>query len=730
MGAKSFGSRTISPPHAREAASSARLAALLFLSLAAALLLPATGAPLAPRQLATTAPPTAANFTVTVWRPGQYRRGAATTVWARNWGADRRGDSTVQLQRAVDECARRVRDPAVKMCTLQLTRGRTYNVTALRVSGMHDFLLEGNGATLFYTRDGYDRCFPEAPDEDGVCPPYFDVRNCTRCQFRGLSLDWNWLRWRIASIGRLVSRQHDPVTNVSRWNFKIEAPPTPRGGLDTSTIYAFQSLHPLDPKSLSVGVRAKFEYYLTGATGVWGGGLRKRNHVAEAVGPRPFGLAPGMLGDPNAVVMHVDRVEVSGEGGGSAGGTVPNIITTSPNVAIVLTRTINDFGPIDSRGPTPVGSLWLMKHLAYEVHGFRLRDSAHVTLSDLTIRSVPGKTVIVDYLTHHVEIHGLSVAMAAPPKLGGPRMLSSASDGIWAGQTSGDLLIRDSNFSFIGDDAINVNTPTSMHNITYANGTAEGLPDYGTLVVSRSPKWRIHFATGDTLMFLDARTIAPLGINRTVVSATYDPKAGEGTWTVVLDRPLDPAEHPLLASPPLDLGLVNARLIPSRVIVRNVRTDHHRARGVLLQVRSAVVEGCRFERVQQSALLVRACAASQEGTGASDVVLSRNEIVTADATGWNRAVAVDVMAKSWERVEARGRHVGLRVLDNRVLLAPSLAVAIESAKDVVVARTRSTADPAPADSEAGRVKARYSDNVTMTGNYLCTAKGWCRRSEV
>ncbi|KAI9034611.1 pectin lyase fold/virulence factor [Hyaloraphidium curvatum] len=671
---------------------------------------------LAPRQLPSGGQ-TYAWFDVVVQKPGTGQRGRRVhSVVARGLGADRDGDVTAQLQRGIDECARVVRDRNVLRCQLVLTRGRTYRLTSLVVpAGMRDFTLVGAQATLVFTRDNF-ACPPEGGNEDGGCRPYFDVRGCTRCQFQYFTVDWDWNRWRIASLVRLLGTAHDYTSNISTWTFRIESPSNPPGGLNTDTLFQFQSILPVDPDTLTIGVRNTPEFYLTGATAVWGGRTRLASNSAAANLPKE--VPAGVLGDPNARVVKVDNVRVAPAGGG--GGLSPNIITSSPVVTVVINRTNNnDFGSAEV-APSPVGSLWMIKHLTYEVHGFRLRSCVHCTLLGINVRSVPGKAVMIDARSESIEVTGLNVVMQQAPSIGGPRTMSGAADGIFAAMTRGNILIRDSNFAYLGDDPINVHIPTSMHNITYG-------ADRSTIVVARSPAWRVRYSAGEYIQFLDADFVRPLGIFRRIVTASYNPWAGEGTWTLRLASPVP--DLPIFnADPPISLGIANVRWSARNVIVRNVRTSNHRARGLLVQaVENVVVENCSFRRVQQAGILVRPCAATQEGIGVTNAVFANNVFDGVDVTGWNAAAMVEVMNRRWQRVPSENRNSDIRMINNRISQAPSYAIDADSAANLYIANTVSTPSPNPADEFAGRIGVTFSTNVTRTGNVFCGSS--CERSE-
>lgn len=578
-------------------------------------------------------------------------------------------------------------------------------MTALKIpKGMRDFTLFGQNAKLYYTRPNFE--VTVVPWKDPQAPSFVQTESCLRCEFRDIFIDWDWTRWRIATLSRLLARSEDKVANTVSWQFEMLSPPNPSGGLNTDTLYSFQSIHPVDWQTLGIGVRGMNEFYLVGATAKFG--RRDLNSTTNKYRLPPADEVPeGARDNPLAVILKVTDIDVKGEG-----NMGPNIITGSTKVTITFKKEQNPFGP---GYPWPLGSLWMIKHLSYEVHGIRLYNCVHCSLTNVAIISVPGKAVIIDRGSSNIHANGLSVDVN-PPTLRGPRPMSGAADGVFASQTLGSILVENSHFGYNGDDAINVFVPTALA-ITYPNKIGTKEPDYSKLVLTNTYTWKASFAVGDYVEFLNASSLATTWITRKITAASYN-SAG-GIWHLNLDSPVPNAT--LFQSPPTNLGLVNRAHITRNIIIRNVTTHNHRARGFVLQIRdNAVVERCTIDRVQMAGIMIRACAANWEGFGIRNVVLGYNTLKKADVVGWNGAIEIEAMDRSWQHMASPGLNANITVRNNQILQANGWSVTAQSVAKVAVVNNKiSVTTEPPIAGNAGNITVTASTNVTISGNLVC-----------
>jgi hypothetical protein len=233
----------------------------------------------------------------------------------------------------------------------------------------------------------------------------------------------------------------------------------------------------------------------------------------------------------------------------------------------------------------------------------------------------------------------------------------------------------------------------------------------------QSPAWRIHFKVGDRVNFINASSLASAWSHRTLTRAWYNPNADGGAWVLGLDKPLDPS-NPLFTSPPTKLGLVNTAHLTKNLIIRNVTTHNHRARGFVVQIKeNAVVEFCTVDRVQMAGIMVRACAANSEGLGVKKMMIGYNTLRSADAVGWNGAIEVESMDKNWLHMYSP-LNSDVTIRNNGIFNVVSNAVFADSVSKISVINNRISVDKSPPfdPDVAGAIKITRSTDVKRSGN--------------
>ncbi|KAI9002554.1 hypothetical protein DFJ74DRAFT_714088 [Hyaloraphidium curvatum] len=621
-------------------------------------------------------------------------------LYSWNWGADNGGDVTWNVQNMLDRC-HEIATGNLGPCEVIFTAGKTYQLTHLKFGwALHDFTIVGNGALLLFTRASIDA----GPfSEDGLALPFFDINNCYRCRFLNFQVDWDWNRWRIASLTRFVSQSISG--NKTSWTFTFISPPTPGGVVDSDTIFAYQSVHPVDPQFLTIGVRGRYEFYLVPEVQENRRrlGKRQQRNGEPLIGAPKGSMLRFHAGDfPDAKMLSVQNLTVA-DGGLSANAMI------GPTFTISFDNQKNNFG---SGSPVP-GELYMIKHLTYEVHGFRLRLCVNCILRDVFVRSVPGKAVWVGSGSKQVWIDRLRVDVPVPVGLTSPRPMSGAADGVWSTLTQGSIMVKDSTFAYQGDDAVNFHQTTVFSPITVS-------PDRRTLTITNMPLWRYQIKPGDRLEFFHKDNLQTTGVRRGVLSAQ---QVAPDTWTIVLDSGLPSTG--VFASNPIDAGLASSAFDDRNVVAKRIRTYGHRARGALLNVpRNALAEYSTFSRVQMAAVLIGPSVQIEEGTAITDTVVGGNEAAQADINA-NHATYF-VRARN-----AAGDFITVQGLLNRVNVTQSRADRCRSPHTKAVAATnlgfwsnRATQDATSLPfypDLAGRFVPEYTSTSLWNWNRICFA---------
>jgi len=292
-------------------------------------------------------------------------------------------------------------------------------------------------------------------------------------------------------------------------------------------------------------------------------------------------------------------------------------------------------------------------------------------------------------------------------------------------------MVQNSRFFYHGDDAVNVHTPTSLRGFSYApRSPVDPTPDYSKIILVRSRAWRMFFEVGDEVAFLRASDMSITGVSRRVVRAAYDGTTRDrGRWELDFDAPLDPNADPVFAQP-WRCGLYLPRYSGSNVIVRNITTGFHRARGVLIQNReTSVIERSSLERVMMSAVLVRASEWTQEGVGTRNMVIADNNMKNVDIVVKHGAIVVDATNYAGNRVWNRGwLGTGNVSIESNVMTGTaSRAVSASNIYGIRAFNNRIQADvKRSSTSVAGQIVIGSSMNVQQRNNTRCESR--CARS--
>ncbi|MEH3102704.1 MAG: right-handed parallel beta-helix repeat-containing protein [Sphingomonas phyllosphaerae] len=292
--------------------------------------------------------------------------------------------------------------------------------------------------------------------------------------------------------------------------------------------------------------------------------------------------------------------------------------------------------------------------------------SHDITLDHVTVRDSAGSGVTVDFMDRGLAIVGA--------RLGGAGGSAIAYDGIHVTAAGGDLLVENSDFTGMGDDAINIATPIIDAGLD---------PDGRTLTLSGVAS---RVAPGTRLALFDAG----LRLLGTASVATRTPRDSAGRVRATLVAPV-PAGAVRYAR---HLGLLSARY----AIVGN-RIADCLCHGVLAQAPNGLVRDNRFTGLRYNAIRLLTSAAWKEGTGAFNVVVADNRI---EDTGQdNRAGRVWAAITVFAELEAatpggpaplaaEPLNAGLLIRDNQIDAVDQGCIAISNATDVTLRNNRCT----------------------------------------
>jgi hypothetical protein len=350
---------------------------------------------------------------------------------------------------------------------------------------------------------------------------------------------------------------------------------------------------------------------------------------------------------------------------------------------------------VPCRGGIKVGAPVIVRHEIYGRNGFTLRGCSRVLFEDLTIYSLGGMGV---YAAASADITVRRMTVAKGPD--GKRWMSTTADATHFNTCRGTITLEDCHFEGMGDDA------TNIHNHFW---TISGRIGADTLRVTLK-RVRRHVLprnpprVGDTMEIGGPENPLAPGVTRTVKSVRTDPKKKD--LIITLTKPLD--------SKVRSGGIAwNASAAP-KARIRRCTVKNNRARGMLIQTRDVILEGCLFENCSGSAIHVASDVNYwHEGIGVRDMVIRNNKFIGCNYGAARRAAVVDVFSElSGGKIAPAGVHRGIEVTGNIFTKPEGSAIYIHSSDGVVI-RDNKFVEPSGA-----AVFVDHSRNVRLTGNTL------------
>ena len=360
-----------------------------------------------------------------------------------------------------------------------------------------------------------------------------------------------------------------------------------------------------------------------------------------------------------------------------------------------------------------------VRHYGYEGGGFinfHGRGNADLTFENIEIFQCPGHT-FVGYGCDR----GFRIANCRIGRRNGSNLLVSATaDGAHFGATEGDIIIENCDFSYMGDDAINI------HSTWY-----EVVRQTDARTFEITSRWfgaSARMDPGDELKLCRKDNLAEFGRARIATSHLDLEKKG-AVLTVDADLPDG-----------INIGdfVGNITRSSARFVIRNNFFHDHRARGILLQARNGLVEKNHVRNVMGSGFqLTTDCHFWKEGYGCENLILRDNLLEGCNHVGWERGpkgrhmACISLIAESPSGLCDAVVHRNVILERNTVRDTPGLAVLIASSQGVVLKDNLfvdSNTEPFEGTGEGidakadGAIMITRSRDVAVTGNKL--ANSW------
>lgn len=367
------------------------------------------------------------------------------------------------------------------------------------------------------------------------------------------------------------------------------------------------------------------------------------------------------------------------------------------NVTLVAPQTLSspDFSMF------PVGDTVAVRNYVYAARGFEFsfNNNADLTFDNITVENCPGMAFVGYGADHGFKFDSCVIQRRDTAH----DLISTGADGIHIGMSHGDTIIQNCEFSYLGDDAVNV------HGIwmTVASKTNNTTAKLATIVYDPT-----YVKAGDSFQFLSKANLTVLG-QATVASVSYNATAQQYTLTFTGTLP---------SSLPAGSYVANLGRSSNRVTVTNNYFHDHRARGILVQSQEVSITNNHVENVMGGAIQLTSDIADwNEGYGCANVVVTGNLCDGCNYGYWGGfnnlpgvcMGVINLFSQTPLGLNPTYVHHNITISNNTVNNTPNISFFIGSAQGVSL--TNNVIQNCPASASQGIYVSRASQ-VAITGN--------------
>lgn len=258
------------------------------------------------------------------------------------------------------------------------------------------------------------------------------------------------------------------------------------------------------------------------------------------------------------------------------------------------------------------GEIYLLRHHVYGGNAFNVYNTSNITFSGIKLYAVAGMGWLIENRSEHFQLLGCVIGL--DPEHDDNR-ISTTADGVHIANTNGKFRISGCDFSFMGDDDVNVHD-----NIA----TVTDKLDEKTVEIYTNAN---NFAAGDTAIF-SSKGFDRLGFSAEVTSV-------EGK-KLTFDKELPDyiVKDCIVSNGSIDSG---------NYVISGNYFHENRARGLLLQSNNGLCENNRFYKIMANPIKVIMDISSGlwlEGTGVNGLVIRNNSFVECNVVEWSAQISI------------------------------------------------------------------------------------------
>lgn len=266
------------------------------------------------------------------------------------------------------------------------------------------------------------------------------------------------------------------------------------------------------------------------------------------------------------------------------------------------------------------GEVYLLRHYVYGSAVFYLYNACRdITFDGVHIVGAAGMGFVVAGGTHHFQL--LNTTVGLNPEYAAARRVSVTADALHIADTGGYFRVENCDFSFMGDDGVNVHD--NLGCISEVTG-ANTLLVQGWMAAAIKP--------GDVLAFKNSEFKT---LDFTCAAVAVSP-AGAGLFAVTLEKAVPAA---------VKKGglLYNMAHFSGNYVIRGCRFHENRARGLLLQSGNGLCENNTFYKIMGNAIRIVMDVSPgywQEGTGVDRLIIRNNTFDLCSYSNWGAVIVI------------------------------------------------------------------------------------------
>lgn len=259
------------------------------------------------------------------------------------------------------------------------------------------------------------------------------------------------------------------------------------------------------------------------------------------------------------------------------------------------------------------GEVYLLRHHVYDGNAFNVHNTSNITFSKVKLYAVAGMGWLIESRSERFQL--LNCVIALDPDHENDHRISATADGVHIANTNGKFKISGCDFSFMGDDDINVHDNIAMVTDKLDGKTVEIYTNAN------------NFAVGDTAIF-SGKGFDGLGFSATITSV------GGNRLTFDKELPDYIVKDCIVSNGSIDSG---------NYVISNNYFHENRARGLLLQSDNGLCENNSFYKIMANPIKVIMDISSGlwlEGTGVNGLVIRNNSFTECNVVEWSSQISI------------------------------------------------------------------------------------------